>query len=723
MKRRHETGQYELPNRGVLGAKRARLDLNGPPTMPGHDPLGQEEEENEQGKDVEENEGVYKNYPGLADWDWVRDVGPHSASVPGWPSLGSPITELFNVPGSALPGCERKCNAPSLEDGPSDGGGGGGGGGGANRRAPTYRGLSRRGHVAGKVCARSHPEMFVPSGSSCGNAFLRGGYGGDDVILGESTTLGGHGGDVAHGSVRGHGGHGEDVMYGRVGRYEGAITHVEDGIYGKDAARGGTKECVGGDLPHGGEEKHGHGAHGQGGGYYGNMAHGGIGGHGEDITQGGDGGYGRNVTRGVERRYAQDVTRGRQRGVGESSHAGEGRERDALHGGYPGTVTHGGGTRGEEVTHEGTGQQGSHGGDGGHGGVTYGGEGHGGAGEGPEVEWWWDANSSHGTQFSKPPSYHPDSERDIHCNHQQQYHQHGGPMVPSHDPPVHHNSHHTNNHDRDYYHDNSYNVHPHQQQQQQTPERLQVACNGGPAAAAGGGSSLRDMALGLVVPHMERFGFCILDRFLGEESGSYVLAEVQGLRTAGLLRAGQLVSPRHDSAVVRGDRTAWVDGREASCPATGRLLAAMDELVAACGRRLGGYNITYRTGGMVACYPGRGTGYVRHVDNPTGDGRCVTCIYYLNQRWEAKLGGVLRIFPGGGLEGRPADVEPRFDRLLLFWSDRRTPHEVLPTFGTRFAITVWYFDAEERARAKQRYQSTVGEKEPSVQLTAAHSQR
>ncbi|KAL0173973.1 hypothetical protein M9458_029941, partial [Cirrhinus mrigala] len=119
---------------------------------------------------------------------------------------------------------------------------------------------------------------------------------------------------------------------------------------------------------------------------------------------------------------------------------------------------------------------------------------------------------------------------------------------------------------------------------------------------------------------------------------------------------------------------------------------------------------------MVACYPGNGTGYVRHVDNPNGDGRCITCIYYLNKNWDAKVcrdpaftltvtslvrrrvfpysfllfgfdlfvqvnGGLLQIFP----EGRNvvANIEPLFDRLLIFWSDRRNPHEVKQAFATR----------------------------------------
>ena len=47
-------------------------------------------------------------------------------------------------------------------------------------------------------------------------------------------------------------------------------------------------------------------------------------------------------------------------------------------------------------------------------------------------------------------------------------------------------------------------------------------------------------------------------------------------------------------------------------------------------------------------------------------------------------GGLLRIFPEGS--NKMANVEPNFDRLLFFWSDRRNPHEVMPTYKPRSDI-------------------------------------
>ncbi|XP_061084452.1 egl nine homolog 1-like isoform X2 [Conger conger] len=193
----------------------------------------------------------------------------------------------------------------------------------------------------------------------------------------------------------------------------------------------------------------------------------------------------------------------------------------------------------------------------------------------------------------------------------------------------------------------------------------------------------RKLATEYIVPCMNKHGICVVDNFLGEETGLCILEDVVALHKADKFTDGQLVSPRSDSSKdIRGDQIAWVEGKETGCENISFLLTRVDDLIRQCNGNLGKYRINGRTKAMAACYPGNGTGYVRHVDNPNRDGRCVTCIYYLNKNWDAKEhGGLLRVFPEG--KAQFADIEPKFDRLLLFWSDQRNPHEVQPSYATR----------------------------------------
>lgn len=221
---------------------------------------------------------------------------------------------------------------------------------------------------------------------------------------------------------------------------------------------------------------------------------------------------------------------------------------------------------------------------------------------------------------------------------------------------------------------------------------------------------------------LNRYGVCVIDNFLGNGKGLEILEQVQDMHRAGLFTEGQLMNSERGSSNlkhVRGDVLTWVDGGEEGCEDIGFLVSSMDAVILKCAGKLTNVNVNGRTKAMVACYPGNGTQYLRHVDNPNDDGRCITCIYYLNKNWEAKkYGGLLRIYPEG--QDRVASIEPVFDRLLFFWSDRRNPHEVMKAFKTRYAITVWYYDADQREKAIKGYK---GNMKPEIVPLHSHDQR
>ncbi|XP_054155845.1 egl nine homolog 1-like isoform X2 [Oppia nitens] len=215
-----------------------------------------------------------------------------------------------------------------------------------------------------------------------------------------------------------------------------------------------------------------------------------------------------------------------------------------------------------------------------------------------------------------------------------------------------------------------------------------------------------------IIHDLNEFGFCVIDDFLN--NGTDIFKEVIALYNCGLFKAGQVVNNKAlNSQLVRGDHIVWVDGQESFCVNIGFLVQTLDSIIMRCNTmstdgQFAKYRINRRTKAMIACYPGNSSQYVRHIDNPNNDGRCVTSIYYLNQNYDRQRdGGVLRLFPQ--ISSCVADIEPKFNRVIFFWSDRRNPHEVQPSNSLRFAITVWYFDANERERAIQRYKQESGQ--------------
>jgi hypothetical protein len=84
---------------------------------------------------------------------------------------------------------------------------------------------------------------------------------------------------------------------------------------------------------------------------------------------------------------------------------------------------------------------------------------------------------------------------------------------------------------------------------------------------------------------------------------------------------------------------------------------------------------------------GKGGCFPSHYDNPGGGSkRFLTCILYLNPIWTEGDGGELVVTP---FLRAPVTIQPKHDRLAVFYSDR-VLHSVNGFNGTdRFCLTVW----------------------------------
>lgn len=117
------------------------------------------------------------------------------------------------------------------------------------------------------------------------------------------------------------------------------------------------------------------------------------------------------------------------------------------------------------------------------------------------------------------------------------------------------------------------------------------------------------LALEYIVPCMNKHGICVVDDFLGKETGQQIGDEVRALHDTGKFTDGQLVSQKSDSSKdIRGDKITWIEGKEPGCETIGLLMSSMDDLIRHCNGKLGNYKINGRTKVSVCREWARGEG-------------------------------------------------------------------------------------------------------------------
>ena len=179
-------------------------------------------------------------------------------------------------------------------------------------------------------------------------------------------------------------------------------------------------------------------------------------------------------------------------------------------------------------------------------------------------------------------------------------------------------------------------------------------------------------------------GVAIVPRFLGAAATARLRERALTLdRSGGFVAAGVgRGGARVERADVRGDRIRWIE-TPSDDEAERALAEALEALRADINRALalGAFDVEMH----YAIYP-PGAGYARHRDRfRDDDARVLSCIVYLNDAWEARDGGALRLHVDGGTR----DVLPIGGTLVAFLSER-VEHEVLAATRERMSVAAWF---------------------------------
>lgn len=190
-------------------------------------------------------------------------------------------------------------------------------------------------------------------------------------------------------------------------------------------------------------------------------------------------------------------------------------------------------------------------------------------------------------------------------------------------------------------------------------------------------------------------GLCVIDNFLPEAIARKINEETIDLHsTPGVFYEALSFSCKRVFNRYRSDRICWISGREPSCKHLKILIDSLTQTITMLVQQNNLQEqeaiVTHKSHIQVSCNPANSFGYLKHVDNPDKNGRLITAIYYANENYNRdKDGGITRFYVQR--KCKYFDVEPKFNRAVIHWSDDRIASRTFTSSRDIFSFTSWFF--------------------------------
>lgn len=179
-------------------------------------------------------------------------------------------------------------------------------------------------------------------------------------------------------------------------------------------------------------------------------------------------------------------------------------------------------------------------------------------------------------------------------------------------------------------------------------------------------------------------GFSIFDNFLPPELCKNLLTNALNLEKNHQLSIAKIGNQKAISTntMIRNDKIHWLDEKASDQAITAYFTGVRD--IAATINQAFYLGLMHFEAHFAFYQPG--SFYKKHVDQfQTTQDRKISCVYYLNEDWQASYGGELALYDK--TDQLLAAILPTFNRLVCFQSD--LPHEVQITQHPRWSIAGW----------------------------------